>query len=139
MAESETLDLVVKFLDLSLPKAKWTHAAHLRVGLWHLLHHPAEAALALLRERICRYNLATGGQNTDTAGYHETITRCYVRLIAAFVASADRSRPLDDLGEELVRALGDKELLLRWYSKERLFSVEARRGWVEPDLGEDLP
>ncbi|MEM7535068.1 MAG: hypothetical protein AAF639_23030, partial [Chloroflexota bacterium] len=30
--------------------------------------------------------------------------------------------------------LMDKDLLFRFYSKELLFSVSARREWVEPDL-----
>jgi len=29
---------------------------------------------------------------------------------------------------------GNKDWLLAYWSKERLFSVEARRAWVEPDL-----
>jgi hypothetical protein len=131
--------LVARFLDLSLPKAEWTHAAHLRVGLWHLLHFSEAEALDLLRDRICRYNEATGGQNTDTAGYHETITRFYVRLLADFVSTRDRTRCLEDLAEELIRTLGDKALPLRYYSRERLFSVEARRRWVPPDLAEGIP
>jgi hypothetical protein len=30
-------------------------------------------------------------------------------------------------------ALADKELPLQYYSRERLFSDEARAAWVEPD------
>lgn len=136
---NETECLVSGFLDLTLPKAEWTHHAHLRVGLWHLLHHPEAEALALLRVRISHYNESVGGQNTDTSGYHETITRFYVRVIAAFVARVDREQPLDELAEELIAEHGDKELPLRWYTKERLFSVAARLGWVEPDLRETIP
>ena len=131
---NETERLVTAFLELTLPRTEWTHHAHLRVGLWHLLHHTEAEALDLLRARIRRYNEAIGGQNTDTSGYHETITRFYVCLIAAFVARVDGSRPLDELAEELSAEYGDKELPLRWYTKERLFSVAARVGWVEPDL-----
>ena len=90
--------------------------------------------LDLLRGRIRAYNEATGGVNSDSAGYHETITRLYIVLIREFVRSADRGRPTDDLVRELIERIGDRRLPLRYYSRERLFSAEARLGWVEPDL-----
>ena len=80
-------------------KAEWTHHAHLRVGLWHLLHYPPGEALDRLRDGIRLYNLATGGANTDTSGYHESITRFYVWVIARFLATADRTRPPDALAK----------------------------------------
>jgi hypothetical protein len=88
----------------------------------------------LVRDRIRAYNEATGGENTDSAGYHETITRFFVWRIGAFVAAADCRRPIDDLADELIRLLGDKNVPLEYYSRERIMSVEARRGWIEPDL-----
>jgi hypothetical protein len=118
----------------TLPKAEWTHHAHLRAGLWHVLSFGEEPALVLLRERITRYNASVGTANTDTSGYHETLTRFYVGLIASFVRGRDRSAPLDVLAAALIAEHGDRELPLRFYSRERLFSVEARHGWIEPDL-----
>jgi hypothetical protein len=129
-----TEELVQAFVACTLPKKEWTHQAHLRVGLWHLLRHHAEEALALLRVRIQRYNAACGVANTDHSGYHETITAFYVWVIGQFLRSADRSRGIDQLAEELIRQCGEKTLPLRYYSRERLFSVLARRHWVEPDL-----
>jgi hypothetical protein len=129
-----TQELVEAFIACTLPKEHWTHQAHLRVGLWHLLRHPDDEALALLRSRIQKYNVSRGGVNTDSAGYHETITRFYVWVIDRFVRSVDRSRSVDELAEELIARWGDKELPLRYYSRSRLFSVLARREWVEPDL-----
>jgi hypothetical protein len=129
-----TEELTEAFIACTLPKKEWTHHAHLRVGLWHLLRHPAEEALWLLRDRIQRYNVSTGVMNTDQAGYHETITRFYVWVINRFLRCADRSTEIDQLAEELIRRCGGKDLPLRYYSRERLFSVPARRGWVEPDL-----
>jgi hypothetical protein len=126
--------LVAAFCDLTLPKSQWTHEAHLRVGLWHLVHHPPDEALDLLRARIKAYNVASGGENTDSAGYHETITRFYVWRIGQFLASADRRRSLDDLADELIRLLGDQRAPLRHYSRQRLMSPAARREWAEPDL-----
>jgi hypothetical protein len=125
--------LAAAFLEGTLPKAAWTHEAHLRVGVWHLLRFPPSEALDRLREGIRRYNEATGTANSAHAGYHETITRFYVRVIGGFIAAADRSRPADALADDLVAQLGDRALPLCHWSAERLMSPEARRGWVEPD------
>lgn len=127
-------NLVQAFIERTLPKAEWTHEAHLRVGLWHVFHLGEPAAMDLLRERIQTYNESVGGKNTESEGYHETITRFYVITIADFLKEADRTRPLEVLAEELTYVCGDRNLPLRSYSKERLFSKEARLGYVEPDL-----
>ena len=34
----------------------------------------------------------------------------------------------------LTSEMAPRDWPLRFYSRERLFSLEARRGWVEPDL-----
>ena len=130
----KTEQLAQRFLDRTLPKAEWTHEAHLRVGLWHVLLHGPNEALVLLRERIRNYNASVGVANTDASGYHETITRFYLDRIARFVDAADCSLTIDELADAAVAGLADKRLPLRYYSRERLESVEARRQWVEPDV-----
>jgi hypothetical protein len=131
---SATERLAAAFIDCTLPKAAWTHEAHLRVGLWHRLRMPPAEALDALRERISRYNVSQGGVNTDSDGYHETITRLYVILIDRFVTAADAAGDADVLADELVAQLGHRDVPYRHYTRERLFSVDARRGWVPPDL-----
>lgn len=131
---SATDRLVAAFVACTLPAAEWTHESHLRVGLWHRLRMPAETSLDTLRDRIRRYNESLGNENTDTDGYHETITRFYVILIDRFVAAADVTRDLDELADDLIARLGFRGLPLDYYSPDRLFSVEARRTWLEPDL-----
>jgi hypothetical protein len=126
-------ELAAQFLACTLPRAEWTHTAHLRVGAWHV-HHFGAAALPRLREGIQHLNLAHGTPNTPTGGYHETITAAYVTLIAAFLAAADPGQPLEHHVERLLGgALGDRRLLLRFWSQETLMSPRARASWVAPD------
>lgn len=131
---SETERIAHGLIDRTLPKPEWTHGAHLRAGLWHVLHHGPASALDLLRQRISAYNVSVGTLNTDTSGYHETITRFYVVVIDRFLATQDRDAHLDELADRLIAAQGDRRLPLRHYSEQRLFSVVARHSWVEPDL-----
>jgi hypothetical protein len=42
--------------------------------------------------------------------------------------------PLADLANQLIVECVDRNLPFTYYSRERLMSPEARRGWVEPDL-----
>lgn len=117
-----------------LPKARWTHQAHLVVGLWYLTHHPPDDALAVVRQRIRAYNEAVGTANTDISGYHETLTRFFLRGIAAHLA-AHGGEPLPGSVAILLQSpLGHRDWPLSFYSRERLHSVAARHGWLEPDL-----
>jgi hypothetical protein len=130
---TETERVARALADCTLPKAEWTHHAHLRAGLWHVVTFGEAEATALLRERISRYNESVGTANSDTSGYHETLTVFYVKVIAAFIA-ADRGGELDAVAERLITSHGDRKLPLRHYSRALLFSTEARHAWVEPDV-----
>lgn len=110
------------------------HRAHLTVALWYLLRHPADEATRRVREGIQRYNLAKGIPVAENGGYHETLTLFWVRVIRNYLARSDASEPIESLAQGLLEAAGDKDLPLEHYSRARLFSAEARAGWVEPDL-----
>ncbi|MDJ0616418.1 MAG: hypothetical protein QNJ63_06650 [Calothrix sp. MO_192.B10] len=126
--------LVEAFISCTLPKSEWTHHTHLRVGLWHLLHYPQDESIQKLRQSIKKYNIACGIENTESQGYHETITLFYIWLINKFIQQADFSQPIDFLADELINRYGDKSLPFRYYSRDRLMSKAARLDWVEPDL-----
>ena len=122
-------DLAARFVARTLPKAEWTHAAHLRVGAWHVARFGPEEALARLRTGIRALNDSHGTVNSATSGYHETITRAYVLLLAEHLASGAPDT------EALIRGpLAARDVLLRFYTKETLMSPRARVEWVEPDL-----
>jgi hypothetical protein len=136
MTDGEVPRLVARFEDCTLPKEEWTHQAHLTVGLWYASRLPHEEALVAVRDGIRRLNAAHGVPTTPTRGYHETITRFYMRVLCHYVAH-EEERPVagwDLRVRRLLARYGDRELALRYYSKERLMSPEARFGWVEPDL-----
>ena len=123
------------FLARDLPKEEWTHEAHLAKTTWLLLRRPDIDVDKELPGLIRRYNEGVGGVNSDNEGYHETITRAFLNGIRLFLAEADRAEPLHELVNELLLSpMGRRDWPLRFYSPARLFSVEARRTWVEPDI-----
>jgi hypothetical protein len=134
-ASDEELEALVSgFEDCTLPKARWTHRAHLAVGLVYGDRMPTPVALALLRERIRRYNLASGGENTGTAGYHETITRFDLTIVRRFIGEDGEEGTLAERANRLYQRYGARDLPTRYYSEARLSSLEARASWVGPDL-----
>jgi hypothetical protein len=126
--------LVDQFRAATLPATDWTHRAHLAVGTWHVFHHGADAALDVVREGILRLNDQHGTPNTDSRGYHETITRAYLMLIGDVLARTPQATPADAAARVLQDPMAVPGALLTYYTKDRLMSVAARRAWVEPDL-----
>jgi hypothetical protein len=123
-----------KFLDRSLAKPEWTHAAHFAVTLWLIRHRPEIDLDKELPGLIRAFNEATGTPNTDSGGYHETITRASLGA-AREAHRAGASLPLIAVLDGLLASpLGDSKWLLDYWSRERLFSVAARRDWLSPDL-----
>jgi hypothetical protein len=117
----------------TLPKCEWTHAAHFAAAMWVL----TRANLVAERDLpavIRGYNEATGTPNTDTTGYHDTITLASIRVARAYLANGSHAGRAEVLRELLASPFGRSDWLLAYYSRDRLFSVEARRRWVEPDL-----
>ena len=136
-SDTEVEALVDAFINKTLPKTDWTHQAHLAACLWHLLRYNPVESMLLLRIRIITYNESVGGVNDLNNGYHETITAFWVAAINAYLNQKNRSDSISQLCNELfVSPYADRTLPLQFYSRERLFSVEARATFVQPNLAE---
>jgi hypothetical protein len=125
-------------LERTLPKSAWTHAAHFATAIWMLRCRPDLDPTLALPQAIRAYNESTGVANTETSGYHETITQASIRAAGAFVAR-DTTMPLFEIcNSVLASPLGRSDWLLEYWTRPRLLSPEARRSWVAPDIC-DLP
>jgi hypothetical protein len=126
--------LATGMMECSLPKEEWTHAAHFASTLWLMVRRPEMDLTVEMPRLIRRYNASVGGENTETAGYHETITQASLRAARRFLKERE-GISLCEVGRELMASpLGKSDWLMEYWTRERLFSVEARREWVEPDL-----
>jgi hypothetical protein len=83
--DAEVKSLVRAFEERTLSKAEWTHAAHLTVGLYYCLNCPFALAVNWMRDGIHWLNDAHGTPNSDTSGYHETLTIFWLLTIEEFV------------------------------------------------------
>lgn len=134
--ESEaSLDVFLRgFEEGSYPKAEWTHRAHVIMAAAYLSRMSPEQALPVIRERIKAYNLAQGGENTETSGYHESLTVFWIAVVSRFLGGLDAGI----VRLEKVRRAADyfgarRDLFKAYWSFDVVTSVEARRGWVPPD------
>jgi hypothetical protein len=135
LTSEESLDeFLHAFFHHTLPKAQWTHAAHVTVAACLLHKGEVPSVLPVVRNAICSYNLSVGTQNTDTSGYHETLTIFWLRVVAQSLRQSPSASRLHAV-RSIVGAYGDERSLHRlYYSRDIVTCSAARRAWVEPDL-----
>ncbi|WP_296677568.1 hypothetical protein [Novosphingobium sp.] len=124
-----------ELLHRTLPKAEWTHEAHLAACVWLLLERPDIAPERDLPDIIRAYNVSVGGVNNDAEGYHETLTRLYIHAVHLTLAGRRDPCLVAAVNAVLSSPIAQRDWPLRFYSREYLFGVAARRSWAEPDLG----
>lgn|GEM_PF-1789124 len=77
-------------LACSLRREEWTHEAHLAACCWLVVERPDIAPERDLADLIRRFNESVGGVNSDSEGYHETITQCFIRAVRLYLARPTR-------------------------------------------------
>jgi hypothetical protein len=133
--ESEVVELVRSFEDATISRDDWKHAEHLVVALYYLTHHDLDTAYGKMRSGIL--NLLERGFKVDLKKempYHETITLFWMRTVAEYNASRNGASLLEKAND--VAYKWDKDYPLNFYSRELLFSDEARAGFVKPDIAD---
>lgn len=139
MTDDEIERLATGFCACTLPKAQWTHGAHFATALWLILKRPDIIAECDMPAMIRRYNESVGGVNSDTGGYHETITQASLHMTRALLAGLSLDvTPASAFATLMASPLGDKDWLFTYWSQDTLMSVAARRNWLAPDL-QSLP
>lgn len=93
-----------------IAKADFRHASHLRLALAYLEESTSvEEAAERMASGLRRFATAAGHPER----YHHTITLFWMHMVARLL---------------------DKNLMLTYYSHERIWSDAARTSWLEPDL-----
>jgi CDP-diacylglycerol--glycerol-3-phosphate 3-phosphatidyltransferase len=123
-------EFVRELTSLALPNERFRHYDHIRLA-WIFLR---ESDIGPATERMVRTLQAFGLHiRGDLSRYHDTVTRGFMRLVAAHI----RMTPNIDRFDEFAAAhpmLLDKNALYEFYSPDLLDSQPARTRWVEPDL-----
>ena len=127
MTDTELLVLLDRRERCQLAKDEFHHRDHLAVAAAYLYANNFEAALARMRTSLMRFAAHHGVNGL----YHETLTRFWLLKVEQRL---DRQQCLCESVRKIQEQLADKELPLRFYSKDILNSSAARSTWIEPDL-----
>lgn len=136
VSTQQVLSLYDRLQACTLPKRDWTHGAHLCAGCAIVTDLGLSTAEARMPSLIRAYNTHCGVINSETSGYHHTLTLLYLKEIDRFL-NRGASKTLDLGGAAsavLASPLAVRHYPLTLYSKSVLFSKGARQSWVEPDL-----
>ena len=119
---------VAAFESTDLPDDQFTHAGHVRVAWWYLLHSPLPEAIQRFADALRRFATSKGAAGK----YHETITVAYMLIIAERLHDA-RALSWPEFAAANPDLFQRPSVLARYYREETLASDRARQGFVMPD------
>jgi len=131
--QDEIESLIVRFHSKDTEKLPFSHQAHLTVGLWFAYNYEVYDATCRVRSGIIAFNLAAGGANTGTSGYHETLTVFWMQVIFFFRRLNEGQGLLDFVNAFLDSPFADKTLPFRFYDRQVIESGLARAQFVGCD------
>jgi hypothetical protein len=111
------------------------HRDHIKVAYLYLRRHPLDEAIVKVRTGLRALAVAWGAPVNDLEkGYHETMTQAWVRLVQVTLSDCEAAECADAFCDQQPKLM-QKPHLQCFCSRERLMTWEAKRGFVEPDLG----
>lgn len=129
----EEISAVVRGFETgTISRADWRHTEHLTVALYYVSKHDYETALVKMRGGIFNLLKAFEVDFSKEMPYHETLTIFWLKTVEDF-AKSHSGESLVNVRNELIEKF-DKDYPLKFYSREFLFSDEARARFVEGDL-----
>jgi hypothetical protein len=120
--------VVRKFESCEYGVKDFDHGKHLTVAAFYLCQFPLEEAMIQMRSSLLRFTKHHG-----VKGYHETITRFWLVLVAAHLQRSEGCN-LADAVNGLAQLYRDKNTLFDYYTSEIVMSEQAREDWLVPDL-----
>ena len=132
-SEQEILRVVRGFEDGTIARADWRHREHLTVAFYYAFYLDFETALTKMRGGIFNLLKAFEVDLSKEMPYHETLTVFWMRTIFDLIESGSGDS-LVETANEVLEICVDKDLPLKFYSRELLFSPEARLEFVAADL-----
>ncbi|MCU1265270.1 MAG: hypothetical protein JWM21_1588 [Acidobacteria bacterium] len=129
-SEQEIAAIVRGFESCTTAETDFPHRSHLVVATWYLRNATAAEALQKMRTSILNFldHYQIEGK------YNETITLFWIIIVERYLRGLDQNLSLLERTNNVVQALSDSRLMFGYYSKELLWSEQAMREWVDPDL-----
>lgn len=113
------------------PVAEFDHRAHLRLAYVYLVEEDVGQAVRRMRDTLI--GLLEHAGIEPAAKFHETLTQAWILAVHHFIKHTEQSESADDFIDQNPDML-DSGIMMTHYSAEVLFSDQARRAFVEPNL-----
>ena len=111
--------------------ASFDHAAHVRLAYVYLCGQSIDTAVERMKASLLAFRAHLG---VDPGKYHETITRAWIMAVDHFMQQSAHGYDSAAAFMQANPVLLDTRVMLTHYSAEVLFSPEARRSFVQPDI-----
>jgi hypothetical protein len=115
------------------PLEEWHHKQHIKVAYLYLCRYPFDTAMARIREKIKAFNASKNLPDALLSGYHETMTQAWLRLVHFTLCEYGPAESAEAFYESNPQ-LSEKKTLRFFYTRERFLTMEAKTGFLEPDL-----
>lgn len=129
--DAEIEAIVSDFEACRTGKDDFHHREHLVVAAYYLQSATIDVATERLRNSLFRF---LQHHEIDPKKYNETITVFWLQIVGRELAKFHASAAFVDKCNSIVSTLANPKLPLEFYSEERLWSEEARRVFITPDL-----
>ncbi len=117
--------------DGSYPPEQFCHEEHVRLAWYYLTRWPLPEAADRFDRDFDRFIEQAGARDK----YHCTITFALLQLIFSHLDTEETRSDWNAFKADATPLFSDAiGLLMRHFSRDRLFSEEARLTWVDPDL-----
>ena len=124
---------LARFEATTWPLEEWHHKQHIKVAYLYLCRYPFETAMNRIREKIKAFNGSKHLPDELTSGYHETMTQAWLRLVHFTLCEYGPAENAEAFYEANPQ-LSQKKTLRFFYTRERFQTMEAKKGFIEPDL-----
>lgn len=126
------IEAVVKgFESCSTPKDDFTHLKHLTVAVFYLYDSNEREATDRMRAGLLRF---LNHHGVGEAKFHLTLTVFWIKILRTFVLQLPPKTSLLEMTNLSLEHFSNSRVVLDYYAEKRLFSAEARQGWIAPDL-----
>ena len=126
-------ELITRFESQSISRTEWTHRLHVRMAYVYLQQHAFDAALERIRRGIQLLNAANHVPEGPQAGYNETMTVAWARLVHTTLIEQGPEATSDEFVDRHPHLLCST-LLRLFYSRTIWAAQDCKTQFVEPDL-----
>lgn len=113
------------------PVSEFHHNEHLQLAYVYLAEYRIDGTATRMRHTL--HNLLIHAGITPSQKYHETLTRAWILAVHHFMKITEQSNSATDFINQNPTMLNSK-IMHTHYSAEVLFSEDARKSFIEPNL-----